>query len=148
MKQALTISGRVELSRHEITLAIKDWLAKTYNLLVTKSVYVVEDKTMQRAVVEVKQATADNSIPNFTMPIKQERNASEGYTKANMGIFAFLREYLEDERKKKVKTIDLKELLKQVRDFYPKMDDKRLHMYLYDRRQLPNIKYKDRTITL
>lgn len=148
MKQALMISGRVELSRHEITLAIKDWLARTYNLLVTKSVYVVEKETVQMAVVEVKQATTDASIPNFTVATKQDRDGAEGYRKANMGIFNFLREYLEDEKKKKNKTIELKDLLKVVKDFYPKMDDKRLHMYLYDRRQLPNIKYKDRTISL
>lgn len=140
MKEFLTLSGRIELSRQEVTIALKEWVEKTRKLDVTKTVYLGEFKG---AVMEVSQVSGDSTIPEFKAPEPKElRKNKGGFKRQNTGIFAFLKEYFDDLRKQKKAQVSLEVVFKDVKDLFPKMTERRLKLYLYDKRILRGVQFE------
>lgn len=152
MKQELTVSGRIELTRQELTQVVKDFIANKHKLNVTRAIYLSDSKDAMKGVVldvvQEPQEKLPHKFPEKKMIVK--RKAKGGSKRINKGIFPFLREYFDDCRKRKVKILKFGDLYKDVRDLFPHMEEKRLSLYLYDVRQLKGIKYKseDNTIHL
>jgi hypothetical protein len=149
MKETLTLTGRVELTRPELTQAINEWLQKTKKLSITRAIYVTEGNTVKSGVFEVKQdVSVDRTIPEFSMPrvkeVKEERNMPSGWKRINVGVFQTIKELIEDYRKRGLKEVDFDTLLEDVTFFHQRMDKKRLEIYIRDSRQLKGIKYSSR----
>lgn len=144
MKTALKVTGRVELARAEITQAIFDFL-KTKGYKGSKIVYLPSDDKFQGAVVEVIGCTSFDEVPEFGKVIKT-RNQPSGRLRRNIGIYDTMRELLNEAFKERKSGepkahVDFKELLENVKYFHPEMSKEKLYVYLYDKRQLPNISW-------
>ncbi len=147
MKETLTLSGQVQVSRQEITQALNEWLLRTKKLKVNRAIYVTRDNTVDSAVLEVRQELAvDRTIPEFSLPKEEKtRNMSKGWTRRNVGVFQTIREFIQEYKDKKLKSVTLEELLKDVQYFQPHMTRNRLSIYIRDKRQLPGINYDSKT---
>ncbi len=143
MKETLTLSGKVQVSRQEITQALNEWLLRNKKLKVSRAIYVTKDNTVDSAVLEVRQELAvDRTIPEFSLPKEEKkRNMPKGWSRRNTGVFNTIREYIKEYKEKKLKSITLDELLSDVQAFQPYMTRNRLSIYIRDKRQLPGIKY-------
>lgn len=150
MKQELLLSGKIEMSRHEVTHALNDYLMKDRNLHVRKAIFLMGNGTINGVVLEVQQEIAkDEGIHVFPdAKVKEERENKGGFIRNNIGIFKYLRELFEDEKKKGTKKITFADVYDNVKFSFPKMTEKLLGLYLFDSRQLPKIKFKNKEVIL
>lgn len=145
MKQDLVLSGRVELTRHEITLAINEFL-KNRQLAGSKTVYLVEKDSIKGAVIDVQKSLAqDETIPFFPdLKVKEERNGKDGWRKKNIGLFAFLRDLFSEKRKGGIRKLSFDDLFIETKASFPNITEKNLKVYLYDKRQLKSAKFNSK----
>ena len=152
MKKSLTITGRVELTHDEITKGIAKFLKDEHGLEMEKLVYEIIDdaglpfpKAKLSGVVAYVHQTADEDVPRFGKEPKKERNSpTEEITRRNMGVNDTIRAVLNQAFKKRVNTnmgvtVLFRTLLDEIVFQHPGMDEEKLRVYLYDRRQIPNI---------
>mgnify|MGYP000721059229 CR=1 FL=1 len=152
MKKSLTITGRVELSREEITKGIIKFLKEDHQLAAEKIVYELVDEAsntvkgqLRGAVIYVHQDTQDESVPKFGIEPKETRKSpSEPVFRRNVGVNGTIRSILNDVYKNRKETtnqviVNFDALLQDVVFQHQGMDDQKLRVYLYDRRQLPHI---------
>ena len=153
MKKSLTITGRVELTRDEITKGIVKFLREDHQLATEKIVYELVDESgntvkgqLRGAVIYVHQDTQDESVPKFGIEPKKTRDSpSEPVFRRNIGVNDTIRSILNDiytnYRKESTNQVivSFDALLKDVVFQHQGMDDQKLRVYLYDRRQLPHI---------
>ena len=118
--------------RTEVTKAVTNFMAKEHALKTDKVIY-------QNGKVLVEARTIGQ--PVAAKETVRERVAPEGHSKKNKGIFEYLREYLDDERKKKNKELDFKVVYEDAKFFYPKLTPRLLQIYLHDKRQLKGIDF-------
>lgn len=144
MKTALSISGRVELTRQEVSIAIAEYLKKHHTYKAIKTVYLPSNDNFVGAVVEVIQATATDNIPEFKVKEKSKRNQKRGYVRKNMGIFDTIRDIIAHARKLEEKHLSLEYLFKEVKFFHQELEQKVLQSYLGDTRQLKDVRWKGR----
>ena len=121
--------------RPEVTKAITGYLQKDYAMKTDKVIYAQDG----RVIVEAR--TNGTPAPVVDLPAVRNRVAPEGHTKTNKGVFQSLREYLEDERKKKRKELEFAEVLKDMQFFFPKLSSRHLQIYLHDKRQLKGVDF-------
>lgn len=121
------------LKKHktEVFKAITGYLEDTHQLKTDKLIF-----QNGKVIVEARNGGG------LAVQVGRIRAIPEGHKKTNKGIFKNLREYFDDERKKKRKEIPFEEVLKDMQFFYPKLDARKLQIYLHDKRQLKNIDYK------
>lgn len=153
MKKSLTVSGRVELTREEITKGIVKFLREEHDLATEKVVYEIKDShgngiidsQLFGAVIYVHQSTQDESVPRFGLePKKKRESPTEIVTRRNIGVNDTIRSILNqvyEDRKLGTQqvTVNFDALLKDVVFQHQGMDEQKLRVYLYDRRQLPHI---------
>lgn len=149
MEQNLTLTGRVRLSRKEISTAINEWLGKTKKLQSKRFVYEIDENKMKGVVVDVYQELGTDDVPEIggkleTKKEPQKRNARAGFTRKNVGIFRHLRELFDEQKKEGNLTMDFETIFEDVKNHFPTMNRTKLNVYLHDRRQLPNIKYSSK----
>lgn len=119
--------------RDAVTKAVTGYLRETQQMTTDKVIY-----QNGRVIVEVS-----NGVPRVIEKApERNRVAPEGHRKNNKGVFQSLREYLEDERKKKRKEIPFDEVLKDMQFFFPKLTARQMQIYLHDKRQLKGVDYK------
>lgn len=157
MKKSLTITGRVELTREEISKDIIKFLREEHQLATEKIVYEIKDSEgkdipgahLVGAVVYVHQSTQDSSIPKFGIePKKTRQSPTEEITRRNMGVNDTIRSILNNAYKARTAnqaTVTFAQLLKDVIFQHQGMDEQKLRVYLYDRRQLPHIEWASKT---
>lgn len=117
-------------NKAQVFKAITGYLQDTHQLQADKLIY-----QNGKIIVEARNGGG------LTVKVGRIRAVPEGHKKHNKGIFKNLREYFEDERKKKRKEIPFDEVLKDMQFFFPKLDARKLQIYLHDKRQLKNIDY-------
>ena len=155
MKQYITTVGRVELDHQEITIAILEYLKNHHNYKGSKVVYLPSNERFEGAVVEVKQEYKEE-VPQFGKE-KQTKIMPQGIVKKNIGVYDTIRALLNETFDKFDKadfisgrkcTMKFDDIYSIVKDLHPGMDERKLYIYLYDQRQLPNVKYvpKERTV--
>ncbi len=151
MKSVLNITGRVELSREEVTIAIFEWLKRNHPYKPTKVVYLPSTEKFVGCVIEVTQEEAEQSfdIPKFGKEPKKERENDGGFTRRNIGVFDTIRSILNDAFKGKEKDqahaiVKFEDILKEVIFQHPGMDKQKMGVYLHDKRQLPNTDFSGR----
>lgn len=150
MKETLTLSGKVELSRTEITQAIDEWLKKNKKLSIVRAIYLTKDNTVASGVFDVRQEVAmDRTIPEFSLPTrkvdKPEKNMPKGWRRINVGVFQTIQGFIDEYRSKGLKQVDFDRLLEDIVYFHPRMDRKRLEIYIRDRRQLKGVSYDSKS---
>jgi hypothetical protein len=126
------LASYLKKNRAQVTKAVTGYLKKEHALNTDKVIYT------QTGAVLVEASTAGRTLP--AAPARS-RVAPSGHKKRNKGIFDFLREYLDDERGKGTREIDLNTLLNDVRFFFPKMNKRYLSIYLHDKRQLKGVDF-------
>ena len=147
MKTDLSVSGRVELTHHDISKAIIEYLAENYNYKVSKIVY--PGLTQPIAIAEISGAvTEQERVQSYNLKIKQTRESAEGFRKENIGVFETIRSFLNDyfiKNDSKETLVEYEILAKDVLDLHPKMDHEKLKAYLHDTRQFPNTEWSTKT---
>ena len=96
-----------------------------------------DPKTVLNFILQLPGVTVDEGPT--PIPEAKELRAkmkTHGYRKRNQGIFQTLREYLSDEYKAKRRELHFKQVLQDVKFFYPKITPRLLQIYLNDNRQL------------
>lgn len=154
MKKSLTISGRVELTREEISRGISKFLRDEHGLSSERIIYEIKDAQgndipgaqLIGAVIYVRQCPQDSSdVPKFGSDPKKTRNSpTEQVTRRNIGVNDTIRSILNEAYKKRTTNqaiIPFSVLLEQVVFEHQGMDEQKLRVYLYDRRQLPHIEW-------
>lgn len=152
MKKSLQITGRVELTHKEISKSIIDFLKTEHQLATERLIYEFTDEQgnpiqahLTGVVAYVHQSSEDELVPRFGKDPKKSRESPEvPVVRRNMGVNDTIRSILNEAFNKRgpynhFATIPFKQLLESVIFSHPGMDDKKLYVYLYDRRQLPNI---------
>lgn len=140
MKTNLKIQGEVELSRTEISQAIIEYLAKHHNYKASKVVYEWRTGVDHPfAIVEVAGTVdQDPSIPSYHVDKKQTREQHSPRKMENIGVFDTMRSILNEyfiKNDKKETLVQYKHFREDILFFFPKMDDKKLRIYLSDKRQ-------------
>lgn len=148
MEQNLTLSGRVKLSRKELGMAVNDWL-KSKNLKTKRLIYEIDKNALQGVVVDVYQDVKKGNVPDIGSKLEpeteeKERQTSSGWKRKNTGVFKYLRELFDDEKKKGTKAMAFADVYENVKFSFPAMNKKKLDVYLHDRRQLPGVKYSSK----
>ena len=128
-----TLQKLLKNNRSEVFKAITGYLSENHNLTTDKVIY-----QNGKIIVEARNGAG---LPVVKEPVERNRVAPEGHRKVNKGVFQSLREYLDDERKKKRKEIEFDEVLKDMQFFFPKLTARRLQIYLHDKRQLKGVDY-------
>jgi hypothetical protein len=123
----------VKKNREDVTKAINAYMEQNYQMKADKVIYQGD-----KIIVE-----AHTGAPIVATPTKavRDRVTPEGHKKTNKGVFNNLREYLEDERKKKKKELKFDTVLKDMQFFFPKLTPRLLQIYLHDKRQLKGVDY-------
>lgn len=129
----------VKKNREDVTKAISAYMEQAYQMKADKVIY-----QGGKVIVEAHTGTIT------AQPVKtpREREAPEGHTKKNKGVFNSLREYIEDERKKKHKELKFDVVLKDMQFFFPKLTARLLQIYLHDKRQLKGVDYSAKRGTI
>lgn len=176
MKQEINIAEKIEtaqikLGRQEMTEALQKWMSDNYQFDLTKAVYGVSGNTLNEVTIDVRkrlestdkvvktlQTNGAKTLIKKTASIQAIRPTistkvpphSKKHEKVNKGLYGALREFFESERKNGVKTLNFEELYELVKVEYPHLEPSRLSLYLFDRRQFPDIDYKrvEGTVTL
>lgn len=125
------LQGLLKRHKAEVFKAITGYLQDQHELKTDKLIY-----ENGKVIVEARNGGG------LAIKVGRIRAVPEGHKKQNKGIFQQLREYFDDERKKKRKEIPFDEVLKDMQFFFPKLDERKLQIYLHDKRQLKNIDYK------
>lgn len=147
MKSTLSITGRVELSREEVTQAVFEWLKKHHPYKPTKAVYLPSNERFEGVVIEVTQSeeVQDTTIQKFGKDPKKERLNEGGFTRRNIGVYDTIRDLLNDAYKAKgdqqYAVVKFDQISKDVIDLHPGMDTQKMGVYLHDKRQLPNTEF-------
>lgn len=124
MKKALSITGRVELTRQEITKAIASFLIQTEQLTLEKVIYEVKSDNLEGAVVYVHQAHTDD-VPKFELPKKEKHVFTKKFTRPNRGVGELLHDILNDGL-----THSFNEIAEDVSRDFPKCTTNQLRRYL------------------
>lgn len=129
MKKALTISGRVELSREEITKAIIKFLKETENLATEKVVYEIDAKSggvpmFTGVVAYVHQAQEQDEVPQFGKERKETVKPTYA-NRPNWGIGSALSDILNPGL-----PLTFQSIWMDVKDQFPKLTQKNLQKYL------------------
>jgi len=154
MKKELVTTGRVELTREEVTeaavayvdrnkkltSAIDHWLATKHNLASVRVRYTKDNGGISKAVADVKMKQVQGAVTKFADDPKAKRTNGGGFTRKNTGIFKFLQDYFDTELARGVHQVTLKDVKELVFANFPAMTDNYLSIYLHDRRLLPGIK--------
>lgn len=160
MKTNLNITGRVELSRQEISQAIIEYLEKHHNYKSEKVVYECEDygagHTIVNAVVEIKGAATNvaQKIHDYHIEQPKTKTQASGYARVNIGVFDTIRSLLNEEfvkrGRKNPTDISFDSLFDDVVGLHPSMTPEKLKIYLCDKRQFPggNMVWSGRTYTI
>lgn len=122
MVKEFKMQGKVTLDRVELTQAIKEYVMSKEQLTTNKFHWL-----------------ADGSV-QLEVESRQDKPVMKKNQIVNKGFFPAVRTYLDSALRlsNKVTFADLMEIVKVE---FPAMDEKRLNIYLHDRRQLPNIAY-------
>lgn len=144
MKTNLQVSGQVELSHQEITLLIMTHLEEKYHYKVKKIVYETSgENSLKSAVCEIAGSTVQEEIETYKVKERIRRESpNHPVTKRNVGVYDTLRWLLTQcfkEAKKNGRDqgeIPFATLLEEVTTLHPGMDEQKLYVYLYDKRQL------------
>lgn len=150
MKTDLQVTGRVELTQHEISQAIIEYLGTHYNYKGKKVIYPGASESQQlHVIVEVEGTVEKDFVEKYEIRQKQIRQNEGGYRIVNKGVYETIRELLTEAFDKRTQgtfkaQVQFSELLKDIVDLYPKMDYNKLDIYLHDKRQFTNITYSSR----
>lgn len=152
MERNLTLSGKVKLTRKELSMAVHDYLKnQNLNLKSKRLIYDVDGKknVLNGVVIDVYQEIESDDIPDIGGKMiepkeSKQRNVKPGWKRKNVGIFKHLRELFDQQKKTGNKAMDFTTVFEDVKANFPTMNKKRLDVYLHDRRQLPGIKYSSK----
>lgn len=164
MKTELQISGKAELNKQEIMQAALAYVDNSRKMneaidayLRMKGVgtavrvrYHRADGSIDQAVAEIKEVRKTGSvIVHFSDDPKEERETTSGFTRPNIGVFAYIRELIADERKAGRKAMSFEEMFKTVSFSFPRLTQKQMRVYLYDKRLLTGVRYdgKNKIVT-
>lgn len=137
-----TIQSTLQLEENEITTAIADYLkVKGYQLMGT----IISGNVIQVQVTKlfdgVTKSLAKHSGYNKLTAANRARKFKK-HQKVNTGLFTVLKQWFAEERLAGTKEIPFHTVQQKLKANYPHLDQERLSLYLYDRRQLPDIRYK------
>lgn len=142
MKTELKTVGNTELNRLELTEILREWLRERHSLDLNKAVYEVKGNTVngvkmevsKNEVVQPEERKEMVQVNPVTRPVRLKK-----HQRVNMGIFDFLRGYFAQSKGHGTKTIRFEHVYERVKEKFPLMTQKRLQLYLYDRKQIPGI---------
>lgn len=150
MKTALSISGRVELTRQEVSIAIAEYLKTHHQYKATKTVYLPTNEEFNGAVVEVSQLQQADQITDPTKlvaktPVKKITPIVNGkkkkWARVNVGLSATIKDLIADGRKKNLDRLGFEYLFKEASFFHPNLTEQQLRIALYDNRVYKGTKF-------
>lgn len=140
MKTELKTQGTVELNRVEVTEAIRAYLKDKHHFNLTKAMYQIKGNILDTVKIDVTSEVAGEAGMAVVSPKSLSVTGRlKKHARVNMGIFDRLRELFKGEKEQKTKELAFDSVFKQVKAWYPTITEKKLQIYLYDRRQLPGM---------
>lgn len=130
------LQSYVKTFKKDVSKAVDTWLADNHKLKADKIIY-----DNGRVLAEVHGLNGPAPLRQAAPAPVKKATPTKLVKKPNQKIFDFIREYLDDERKKGVNEITFDTLFKDAKFFYPKLTARLLQIYLHDRRQLKNIDF-------
>lgn len=151
MKVEVVKIGRIELTKEEITLALREWLKTKHNYNLNKAVYTTEGNDITKAVFEVNGVVEDESVSRFgEAPVPKEpveRQMPSGWSRKNIGVFRVIKDIIKEARAKGEKEMDYETMFKEVTFMRPLITNEKLKVYLHDKRQLKGVTFSSKTGT-
>ncbi len=145
MKKTVTITGRVELTRQEVSQAIFEYLEAHHNIKSRSIVYTPIEDTFSGAICEISESIDDGAHEFPKLHQKQTRDSSKGHTRPNTGLTVNIKELIDDARRRGVQQLTTNIIFRELREDFPQLTKERLKMYLHDKRQFKDTKYSSRT---
>lgn len=144
MKTELKTQGTVVLDRVEVTEAIRSYLKDKHQFDLTKAMYQTKGNTLDAVTIDVVKNEGPGGRELAVVSPASSKSVSvtkrlKKHARVNMGIFDRLRDLFKSEKAGGSKQLAFDSVYRQVKEWYPTISEKKLQVYLYDRRQLPGM---------